>query len=125
MKNKIILAVKDDVRVFLDGFFAKLSVFEILFVDNRGKNSQSLLSLEISSKIREEIIKSLIPEDYCEGPKEEILYGGSEMWVFGKEFKGKEIYIKISMGRDNQSVLCISFHESEREMKYPFKKPKS
>lgn len=121
MKNLIILTKKEGVRVFLDGFFAKHSVFGILFVDNRGKNSQALLSLEISSKIREEVIKSIVPEDYCEGPKEETLYGGSEMWVFGKEVKGKEIYIKISMGRDNQSVLCISFHEAERDLKYPFK----
>lgn len=57
----------------------------------------------------------------CEGPLEETQYGGSQMWVFGKTFRGKEIYIKITLGRPNTSVLCISFHIAEHKMNYQFK----
>jgi hypothetical protein len=44
------------------------------------------------------------------------------MWVFGKEVKQKEVYIKISMGIANNSAVCISFHVAEYPMIYPLKK---
>jgi hypothetical protein len=44
-----------------------------------------------------------------------------EMWVFGKEINKHEIYIKITMGQPNQSVICISFHIAEHPMIYPLK----
>lgn len=59
--------------------------------------------------------------DYSEGPLNEKLYGGSDMWVFGREIKNKEIYIKISMGFEGSQVICISFHIAEFTMKYPYK----
>ncbi len=43
------------------------------------------------------------------------------MWVFGPVFKEKEIYVKISIGRENDKVICISFHKVESKMYYPFK----
>ena len=43
------------------------------------------------------------------------------MWIFGKDVKGKEIYIKITMGSFGNSVICISFHIAEYEMQYPLK----
>jgi len=53
---------------------------------------------------------------------EEKLYGGAEMWVFGKVVKSFEIYIKISLGMSSTQVICISFHKAEYPMTYPFKK---
>ena len=44
-----------------------------------------------------------------------------DMWVFGKDVKGQEVYIKISLGQENRQTICISFHISEYKMKYPFK----
>jgi hypothetical protein len=32
-----------------------------------------------------------------------------------------EVYIKISMGLYNSQVICISFHDAEHPMNYPFK----
>ena len=43
------------------------------------------------------------------------------MWVFGKDVKGREIYIKIALGRKNSSTVCISFHIAEHPMIYPLK----
>jgi hypothetical protein len=51
----------------------------------------------------------------------ENLYGGAEMWVFGKTVRKKEVYIKITMGVINSSVLCISFHLAQHKMQYPLK----
>ena len=95
-----------------------------MFRDARDKNFNALLKLEISSYRRNEIIAVLQMEDYSEGPLPDTLYRLSEMWVFGKTEKKKEIYIKISMGVPNNPTICISFHIAERSMNYPFKKTK-
>lgn len=42
------------------------------------------------------------------------------MWVFGKDVKSKDVYIKISMGISNSSAVCISFHIAERKIHYKF-----
>ena len=43
------------------------------------------------------------------------------MWVFGKDVKGSEVYIKITLGPPNYRAVCISFHVAEHPMKYPLK----
>ena len=60
-------------------------------------------------------------KDYSEGPVEEEIYGGADMWVFGKTIKKREVYIKITMGPIGSSVICISFHLAQHKMNYPFK----
>ena len=113
---------KRKVEAFLIELQVKINIFGLLFRDDRGKNQQTLHDLEITPTRRKEIIKSLKVTDYCQGPLEEILHDILPMWVFGKEIKGKEIYIKISMGVENSSAVCISFHIAEHKMTYPFRK---
>ena len=110
------------IEAFLKEFRQKKQIFGLLFRDDRAKNQQTLLDLEITAKKREETIDSIQVSDYVEGPKEESLYKGAEMWVFGKQLKGRDIYIKITMGFPATSVICISFHIAERRLTYPFKK---
>lgn len=43
------------------------------------------------------------------------------MWVFGKDIKGQEVYIKISLGQENTNTICVSFHIAEYKMNYKFK----
>ena len=107
---------------FLRDFNAKMRVFGILFRDERGKNKQALIDLEITPAKRKEILGELQPEDYVEGPIEDTLYHLSDLWVFGKVYDGKEIYIKISLGRESQSPICISFHRAEHPLQYALKK---
>lgn len=85
---------KDNVKQFLRDFHQKKNIFQILFRDERGKNSQALLDLEITSKEREQIIDQLKYEDYIEGPLPDKLYGSprrASMWVFGKVVKEKNV----------------------------------
>lgn len=114
--------MKKEVSKFLKEFKVKLGVWGVLYRDDRGKNSRALTDLEITPSFREQILKDLDIEDYSEGPLEEKLYGGVDMWVFGKTIKGQEVYIKISFGAPGTSVLCISFHVAEHKMNFPLKK---
>ena len=123
MLNYLVVFIINRVRVekFLKEFKTKLNIWGIVFRDDRGKNAQTLLDLEITPNKRKEIISKLEVTDYSQGPIEEILYGGSDMWVFGKKVKKKEVYIKITMGSQNNKTICISFHIAEKQMTYPFK----
>lgn len=44
-----------------------------------------------------------------------------DMWVFGKDVNGKELYIKIAMGQPGSNTICISFHIAEHPIQYAFK----
>ena len=109
------MATKEEVELFLSKFIQKVKGFGIVFRDDRGKNMQTLLELEITPKYREDVIMNLDSEDYVEGPIEDTLNKKGEMWVFGKEVSGRDIYIK------NSSAICISFHIAEYRITYKFK----
>lgn len=115
------MASEQEVEKYLKELKMKMEIFGILFLDERGKNSQALHDLEISPGKRKEIISNLQVEDYSEGPLEEKMRGILPMWVFGKELKQNEVYIKISMGVENSNIICISFHISEHPLNYPYK----
>jgi hypothetical protein len=112
------------VSAYLQAFKAKMAVWGVLFRDDRGKNTMALLELGLTPAGRKEVLMSLVPEDYCKGPRKEVLYGGQDMWEFGRTVQNQEVYIKITEGLEGAQVLCISFHPAERPMVYPLKSSK-
>jgi hypothetical protein len=110
-----------EVGNFLENFKEKMKIWDVLFRDDRGKNTQTLAELELRPNERKTILESLETKDYSEGPIDDRLYGGSTMWVFGKIVKQKEVYIKITMGIYGSNVICISFHLAQHKMHYPLK----
>lgn len=111
----------DEVKAFLEQFNVKAQVYGIRFRDDRGKNRETLLPLDITPFQREVIVKNLLVQDYVEGPVIDELNKSGEMWVFGKDVKNREMYIKITLGYDNGHTICISFLIAEYPLKYPFK----
>jgi hypothetical protein len=116
------MATNQEVETYLKELKVKMDIFGILFLDDRGKNQQTLHDLEISPYQRKEIIASLKVEDYSQGPLDEKMRGILPMWIFGKQVKNKEVYIKVSMGIQNMPAVCISFHISEHPLNYPYNK---
>jgi hypothetical protein len=112
---------KKKVEQFLREFKEKMKLTNVFFRDDRGKNAQTLADLEIRPIEREDVLLKLTAEDYSEGPLEDTLYKKSDLWVFGKEIKKSEVYIKISIGYGEGGVICISFHVAEKTMNYPLK----
>ena len=115
------MSTEAEVASFLKHFKEKMKFWDVLFRDERGKNAQALVDLELRPIERKTILETLKTKDYSEGPIKEKLYGGVDMWVFGKFVKKKEVYIKITIGAMGSSVICISFHLSQHKMNYPFK----
>ena len=116
-----LMATREQVEAFLVRLKEKIQVFDIVFRDDRGTNLQTLATLEIAPIYRKQVILNIDPEDYSEGPIVDTLNKMGEMWVFGKDVKGHEVYIKITLGFPNNSTICISFHLAEHPMNYPFK----
>ena len=108
---------------FLRDFHYKLNFWGLLIRTDRTnpKNTKTMLALGIKHAQVKEILEQLIPEDYSQGPLPDTMYHRSDLWVFGKMVKDKEIYIKIQMGPPNSETICVSFHFSEYRMSYPFK----
>ena len=117
------MAIKEEIDAFMQDFKQKMKIWDVLFRDDRGKNSQTLAVLELRPIDRNKVLEGLVCEDYCDGPIKDTLYKGADMWVFGREVKKNEIYIKITIGFPGGSVICISFHAAESKMNYPYKKP--
>lgn len=115
------MITKEEVEKFLEEFSLKVKIFGIRFRDDRGKNQHSLIELDITPSQRLDVIMKLDCYDYSEGPIVDALNNQSEMWVFGRDVKGNEVYIKITMGQPNSHTICISFHKAEHPMPYPFK----
>ncbi len=88
------VTTESEVERFLASLKAKLnSGGRIIFLE-RDKNEQALADLGITGSLREDVIKSLVVEDYSEGPNADTqISGGNPLWVFGRFFLNQEIYI--------------------------------
>lgn len=115
----ITIRKEHEVEAFLREFRPKFSIWGIIFL-HREKNEEALRALGITPVAREEIIKKIEKEDYSHSVIDETSFG--DMWVFGRDYDGTELYIKISLGAPGSNTICISFHESEHSLTYPFRK---
>ncbi len=115
------MVTKEEVESFLKELHTKMKILGILFRDDRGKNQATLQELEIVPSYRTIVIKNLRVEDYVQGPVVDELNRLGEMWVFGKDVKGREIYIKVMISGVTNQTICISFHIAEHPLIYPFK----
>lgn len=115
------MATRYEVERFLSEFNVKAKMFGVIFRDDRQKNMDTTTALELTMRKKMDILMNLKADDYSDGPLDDTLNRIANMWVFGKTIKGREVYIKISMGRPNDSTICISFHFSEHPINYKLK----
>ena len=94
-----------------------------LLVIPRAAKNPTITMLGLTKKTVELEILGLSVTDYSSGPVPDRDRPG-ELWIFGKEINGHEIYIKLKIAeiKDTKIAKCISFHEAEFSLKYPFKK---
>jgi len=60
--------------------------------------------------------------DYYSGPDPDRDVPG-DLWIFGKEINGREVYIKLKIyySGPEKYAKCISFHEADLPIIYPFR----
>ena len=108
-----------DVRNFLDSINVKIDIYGMVFV-NRQRCQETMRMLGISEKVAKNIIKDLDEKDFSKYFSDDIQWG-CDLWAFGKDINGEEIYIKIGLGLPNRQAICISFHKADFPIHYPFK----
>ena len=86
----------------------KVEIFDILFFDERDKNSDTLHKLQITALDRKDIVKTITPEDYSEGPITNILNRFGDLWVFGKDVKVKRYISRYATV--NRIALPFAYH---------------
>ena len=69
-------------------------------------------------------MRGLEVEDYCEEPLSDDKGRLHDLWVFGAYVAQFETYIKFAIYVVQGTVksICVSFHEAERPLSYPYRK---
>lgn len=112
---------QNDVEPFLIELKSKIPVFGIVFPP-RAKNLQALIDLDITATQRQSFIEGLSVESCFSGPNQDTYDTRlPNYYEFGIQVGTHEVYIKLSIGRHNKSVDCMSFHIAEYPISYPLK----
>ncbi|MDD2716779.1 MAG: type II toxin-antitoxin system MqsR family toxin [Candidatus Wallbacteria bacterium] len=90
------------------------------YLIDRDKNLKFAAELGITREMIKSTVRELEAENYYQGPTPDRDKPG-EVWEFGKELMGREIYIKVKIVQGQCKVICISFHEAESGMTYPLR----
>lgn len=116
-------ASQPQVNSFLKELKAIITSGRGLFMIPRASNNATITMLGLTRKTVELEILSLSIVDYSSGPEQDRDHPG-DLWIFGKTINGYEIYIKLKIAeiKDTKIAKCISFHEAEFSLTYPFKK---
>ncbi|MEE9303355.1 MAG: hypothetical protein V3U84_06180 [Thiotrichaceae bacterium] len=109
-----------DVRDFLLEFKQVATGGSGIDIVPRAETRPTLARLGLTKANLEEILLELSVTDYCQGPKPDRDRPG-QLWVFGCEIQGYEVYIKLKVAkvRQKQIAKCISFHIAKHPLEYP------
>lgn len=108
-----------DVKSFLSSMNVKIDIFGMVFAD-RQRCQETMRMLGINETVAKSIIKTLDATDFSKY-FDDTTQWGCDLWAFGKDVNGEEIYIKIGLGQPNRQTVCVSFHKADFPIQYPFK----
>jgi len=119
------MATRDEVISILR-LFKGCIMLDRLMVKGRQENTQGLIDLGITPDQRREILLGLTPDNYSAGPKPDDTDYTKEIWEFGCEVGGMEVYIKLRVVPDPRKksvfhAMLWSFHRARHPMKYPLR----
>ena len=120
------IAKKQEVEGFLADFKTAMEYGHFYFVE-REKNIQGLIDLGLTLYQSKEIISQLSVDNYVSGPETDDADTSKEVWKFGYELEGKEIYIKLRLAsvkgkKHVQLAKVLSFHIAKYSLIYPLQK---
>lgn len=122
------VASEIEVEDFLSGVFSILnespkSLYIVKRTNSEDKTGNFQIKTGLTNDMICEEILTLNVKNYSYTDTDRDLKRKGELWLFGKVLKpprineSTEVYIKLKLqGR----VVCLSFHPSEFDMKYPY-----
>ena len=115
------IATQSEIKNFLFKFKFFAQNLECFSVIERDKNLQSLAELGIFSYQAVNIILKLTYKNYSSGPEPDVDYPKHNVWKFGYNLDGEQIYIKLTDDFSCNIAKCISFHKADFVISYPYK----
>ena len=112
-------ASRSQVLLFL--FLAKKCISRRFTFIPRNKNMATLAMLGISIQDAKQRVLALTPSDYVGGPEPNLVRPNEEVWIFGVAVESVDLYVKLSVIVEPEECVCISFHEADRPMSFPFR----
>lgn len=109
----------DDVRNFLSSMNVKIDIYGMVFAE-RQRCQETMRMLGINENVAKSIIKTLNATDFSKYFEDTVQWG-CDLWAFGKDINGEDIYIKIGLGLTGRQTICVSFHKADFPIQYPFK----
>ncbi len=95
----------------------------------RAENEKTIRELGLTNEQVKEVICSLTVEYYSSGPTPHH-HTTDLVWIFGKQIKNREVYVKILISETNDpgelidTVFCQSFHFAKHDIHYPYQPKK-
>jgi len=116
------MKVREQIHTFLIEFKKVVTQGSGVMLVPRHDSKVTLSHLGITKRNLEEILLTLSVDNYSSGPEADKDKGG-DIWVFGKQIRGYEIYIKLKVAEVSGTKIakCISFHIAKHPMEYPCK----
>ena len=114
-----------NIREFLKEFKKIVVSGRGLDIINRLETREALADLGLTKNNLKEEILGLSVEDYCEGPEPDRDRPG-DIWIFGKQIFGREIYIKLKIAwvGEGKIAKCLSFHPASYPLPFPYRAKK-
>lgn len=112
------------VSAFLAAF--KLAIdYERCEFRGRSRTDQDLIDLNLTRRLALEQICQLTPSNYSAGPTPDDTDQSKEVWIFGCDLEGTEVYIKLRLNptkpREFPRATVWSFHKAQHPMRYPLR----
>jgi hypothetical protein len=74
-----------------------------------------------------EVLMGLAVRDYFNGPEDDRDRIGEKLWEFGPDLDlgdyDLKLYVKLKIDHVNSYAVCFGFHEAEKPITYPYRKP--
>ncbi len=119
------MPTREEVHEFLQMF--KLAIeFDRVGYMSRERTEQDLITLNLTRRQAAEVICELTADHYCSGPQPDDTDPSKDVWVFGYDGEGTEVYIKLRLNPTPRNQLprgtVWSFHAAEHPLRYPLRR---
>lgn len=115
---------QEEVREFLTSFKLTIDYGRCVFL-GRPRTDQDLIDLNLTRQQALQAICALTPADFVDGPRPDDTDEKKEVWIFGYDHQGTEVYVKLRLNPTRRNEMprgaVWSFHKAAHPLRYPFR----
>lgn len=118
------LPSRQEICEFLTAFKLAIDFGRCVFIQ-RPRTDQDLIDLNLTRPLAFEAICALSIDDYVSGPRPDDTDESKEVWIFGYDHEGTEVYVKLRLNPTRRNEIprgaVWSFHKAAHNLRYPLR----